>query len=142
MRRTEYYDDVILFNSEPIETIIHDESVWEPFDPDTLDPESWQDWFSEDLLNMYFEVSGCTFNEFCNFMYANRKNDGLYIPENFGSSRTFCDFESRRPAFPAIDEVRKHGVVTYVNPDSRSGPRYTVLGHCKVRPVQDHSDPC
>jgi len=138
MKRTEYVDDVILFTGEDIETTIHDESE-ESFDPDTLDCESWQDWYSDDLLNLFFELEEqglvMKFNDLCNFMYDNRKNDGLYIPESFGSSKPLCSSESRRPAFPAIDEIRKHGVVTHVNPDSRPRAGYTVLGHCKVRSI-------
>lgn len=138
MKRTEYVDDVILFTGEDIETTIHDESE-EQFDPDTLDCESWQDWYSEDLLNLFFDLEENgfrgSFHQLCNFMFDNRKNDGLYIPESFGSSRPLCSPQSRRPPFPAIDEIRKHGVVTHVDSRSCTGPRYTVLGHCKTQTV-------
>ena len=88
MKRTEFIDDVILFSAEdnfPNEVDLGDTDADTYFNPSTLDCEAWQDWYSQDLLNMYFSMveydetlghnytKHMTFNDFCTFMYANRK---------------------------------------------------------------------
>ena len=66
------YDDTVHYTSE------QDQDDDEPID---LDPESWHDWNSEHLLNMYMslvdycETQGLTFmknvpfNDFCHFIF-------------------------------------------------------------------------
>lgn len=79
-RRTEHFQDVII-NQEDA-TIIQDEDE-ERFDESELDPESWQDWHSQSLLNAYYDLEhscirsglkfSATYSQFCNFMYAYNK---------------------------------------------------------------------
>lgn len=80
-KRTEYGDDVVLYsNEEPIdldETTIQDEY----FSESELDVESWQDWYSQDLLNMYMSLV-----EYCETAPKN-------FLENI-SFPTFCTFIS------------------------------------------------
>lgn len=80
-QRTEFKDDVILFAKDPL--IIDDDthSQDEVFSVSELDPESWEDWHSEKLLNVYLSLiefcedtssvnymTGITFNQFCEFI--------------------------------------------------------------------------
>lgn len=73
-------DDVILFNEDPYVDDL-DNSQDEQFSVSELDQESWQDWYSEDLLNMYLSLieyceevslvnymSGISFNTFCEYV--------------------------------------------------------------------------
>ena len=74
--RTEYHDDVVLFSNEDN---IQENDQDEAFSESELDPESLQDWHSQDLLNMYMSLveycetsknfmKNITFNMFCNFI--------------------------------------------------------------------------
>lgn len=77
--RTEFKDDVVLFVRDPhdIDDLV-DDSQDEVFDVKELDPESWQDWNSEQLLDVYMSLvelfeDGYTnktvpFNAFCEFI--------------------------------------------------------------------------
>lgn len=77
MRRTEFSDDVIMYSTEPI---VEDDDTSQDEEEFELDPESWQDWHSEHLLNMYMSLisycedtgtkfmNGISFNTFCNFI--------------------------------------------------------------------------
>ena len=75
-RNNDYADDV---NQEDAYYATEDQE-----DDDTntdLDPESWQDWNSQHLLNMYMSLveycdaqglqfmKGVTFNDFCHFIF-------------------------------------------------------------------------
>lgn len=71
------------------EANIHDEQAYDSHDGDseediqTLDPEDWQDWHSQDLLNMWFSIRQyvetyglqneflqlASFNDFCSFVH-------------------------------------------------------------------------
>jgi hypothetical protein len=80
MKRTEFVDDVIFFNYKEDPLVQEEESDDE--EPLKLDPESWQDWNSEHLLNMYMSLKEycednginfmdkVTFNSFCEFIFA------------------------------------------------------------------------
>lgn len=80
--RTEFHDDVVLFAGDAFDVDGADRhSQDEVFSVSELDPESWEDWHSEKLLNVYLslieyceEVSvvnfmtGVSFNKFCDFI--------------------------------------------------------------------------
>jgi hypothetical protein len=71
----DYADDINQEDVDPTE----DQDVDD--DPHELDPESWHDWNSEHLLNMYMSLveycnsqglqfmMGVTFNDFCHFIF-------------------------------------------------------------------------
>lgn len=64
-KQSEFYEDVVLFSNEDPEDIEETTSQESEIE---LDPESWQDWHSQDLLNMYMSlVEYCETTEF-NFM--------------------------------------------------------------------------
>jgi hypothetical protein len=72
----EYAQDSIIYGEDAIEDDLQDDGLMEP-----LDPESWQDWHSEDLLNMWMSIrqykeeryicDRATFNSFCEWSYKN-----------------------------------------------------------------------
>jgi hypothetical protein len=80
--RTEFKDDVVLFTRDPFDvddTSGHSQD--EVFSVSELDPESWEDWHSEKLLNVYLSLieycedvssvnfmTGISFNRFCEFV--------------------------------------------------------------------------
>jgi hypothetical protein len=80
--RTEFKDDVVLFTRDPFD--VDDaggHSQDEVFSVSELDPESWEDWHSEKLLNVYLSLiefcedvsninfmNGISFNRFCEFV--------------------------------------------------------------------------
>jgi hypothetical protein len=72
----EYAEDSIMYGEDAFEEDQLDDGLMEP-----LDPESWQDWYSEDLLNMWMSIrqykedhyicDKATFNSFCEWAYKN-----------------------------------------------------------------------
>jgi len=72
----EYAQDSIFYGEDAIEDDTQDDGSMEP-----LDPETWQDWHSEDLLNMWMSIRQykeeryicdlATFNSFCEWSYKN-----------------------------------------------------------------------
>jgi hypothetical protein len=72
----DYSNDI---NQEDIDDPTEDQDVDDG--PHELDPESWHDWNSEHLLNMYLSMveycqtqglnfmQGVTFNDFCHFIF-------------------------------------------------------------------------
>jgi hypothetical protein len=78
----EYRDDASLLYSQNDDEFIQDEDVPPEDDELILDPESWHDWHSEDLLNMwmglraYLEdrymdqtlMNKASFHDFCEFV--------------------------------------------------------------------------
>jgi hypothetical protein len=72
----EYAADSLLYGEDALGDDDHtlDDGLMEP-----LDPESWQDWHSEDLLNMWMSIrqykeeryicDRATFNSFCEWAY-------------------------------------------------------------------------
>lgn len=82
-RRTEYSDDVILYNEDPMDVLREEDDSGTL--KDELDDEDLIDWNSEYFLDMYLSlVQYCednhhpfmnkiTFNQFCNFMLAHNK---------------------------------------------------------------------
>lgn len=96
--RTEFTDDVILFTRDPFD--IEDtrgHSQDEVFSVSELDPESWEDWHSEKLLNVYLGLiefceevssvnfmSGISFNQFCEFIRKpSSGRTGMVFPYEF-----------------------------------------------------------
>jgi hypothetical protein len=81
MKRSEHYEDIIL-NQEDATTQDEDDDL---FDENDLDREAWEDWNSQDMLNVYFEmVEQCesiglgtnkTYNDFCNLMFEFRDSE-------------------------------------------------------------------
>lgn len=71
----EYTEDSIMYGEDAYDDDNQDDGTLEP-----LDPESWQDWYSEDLLNMWMSIrqykeeryicDRATFNSFCRWAYA------------------------------------------------------------------------
>lgn len=82
-RRTEYSDEVILYNEDPIDILTEEESQGTLVDE--LTEEDLMDWNSEYFLDMYMSLiqycednhhpfmKNITFNSFCNFMLAHNK---------------------------------------------------------------------
>lgn len=71
----EYAQDSIMYNED-----VFEDDIEEDLDMEPLDPESWQDWYSEDLLNMWMSIrqykedryicDRATFNSFCEWAYT------------------------------------------------------------------------
>ena len=92
---TEFKEDVVLFSYDPLDVDDHDEnSQDEAFSVSELDPESWQDWHSEKLLNVYLSLieycedvsaknhmNGISFNTFCEFIQNPSKTRRYYVDD-------------------------------------------------------------
>jgi hypothetical protein len=75
MKRSEHYEDIIL-NQEDATTQDEDDEL---FDENDLDREAWEDWHSQEMLNVYFELNEIcerigmptykTYNDFCSLMF-------------------------------------------------------------------------
>ena len=72
-----YYDEIELAYDSPVES--------DEYPSETLSIEEWQDWYSEELLNLWMSVVQYheewylplrkTFNEFCDFVYNGVDDD-------------------------------------------------------------------
>ena len=84
---TEYYYDDIEFELYNYDSSSEEEN-------ETIDPEVWQDWNSEELLNLWMSVVeyheywyiplNRTFNEFCEFIYVSEPPSSVFcvpVPE-------------------------------------------------------------
>lgn len=91
--RTEFKDDVVLFNKDPLDIVEFENSQDEVFSVSELDPESWQDWHSEKLLNVYLSLI-----EYCEDVSMKNYMDGI-------SFNTFCEFIQNPPRARRILET-------------------------------------
>lgn len=93
--RTEFKDDVVLFVRDPLDVDDFENSQDEVFSVSELDPESWQDWHSEKLLNVYLSLieycedvsmfnymNGISFNTFCEFIQDPTKPRDSYCDDD------------------------------------------------------------
>ena len=85
----EIESELVYSDDEQREFIEHHADVAPPF---PLEPEDWQSWYSDDLLNMWSlltryindsaiygnMLSDCTYSEFCNFVYSRSRHGASY----------------------------------------------------------------
>lgn len=97
--RTEFKDDVVLFSYDPLDVDEHNENSQDDvFSVSELDPESWQDWHSEKLLNVYLSlIEYCEEVSLINYMNGISFNTfNEFIQNPIKPSTYQCDIDMER----------------------------------------------